>query len=201
MEEHSDNRRRDDFIDIVRKDLATRPATATDLAMDDLLLVVNAMQYISSGRRRRFRDGVIRIANERGFEPTAKAARSLITVWRERAIELESVFHHIIDSVMNKQLRVATDSLPIRTRSAREQLQKSLRNATDHPSHRTVELRLSIELCVQNLGYDATFIEASRLTNDLRSDANDLESALSDMMFDDLCVRLGQHGQPVRRAA
>jgi hypothetical protein len=203
MEDLSSNRRRDDFIDIVRRELNGRPTTVTDLARDDLLHVVTDMQFVSAGRRRRFRDGVSKIVHARGFEPTVQASRYLIASWRQRADELETVFHHIIDSVASKRTHVvSSESLPARTKKAREQLQASLREATDHASHRVTELRLSIELCVKQLGYDATFIEASRLTNDLRADANDLENALSDIMFDDLCSRLGAHGRsPFRHAA
>jgi hypothetical protein len=202
MEDLSNNRRRDDFIDIVRREINGRPGTVADLAKDDLLHVVNDMQYVSAGRRRRFREGITKIAQTRSFEPTVQAARYLIASWRGRADELETVFHYIIDSVTSTRIQVSSESLPARTKKAREQLQTSLREATDNASHRITELRLSIELCVKQLGYDATFIEASRLTNDLRSDANDLENALCDIMFDDLCSRLGAHGQAtVRRVA
>jgi hypothetical protein len=196
MEELQTHRRRDDFIDIIRRELNQQPLSVTDLAKDDLLDVVSDMQFVSAGRRRRFRDGLSRIAAERGFDSTVRASRQLVALWRERADELEIIFHYIIDSVSKMKIHaIETEPLPVRSKKAREQMQAALRGATDNPSHRVTELRLAIELCVKTFGYDASFIEANRLTNDLRSDANDLESALCDIMFDDFCSRESLHGQ------
>jgi hypothetical protein len=191
-----------DFIDIARRELdpgATSSETRARIALFDLFLQAKFRQ---TNRRPRLRAAILEIAGHEGFDSVISAGRDIVRLWRTCAEEVESTFHHVRDLYPQEDLaHLSQASLTSRIKPARDQLDRALTGATPNASHRKYEVSRAMQLCIEHFGYDASYIAAHKQVGEFRTNANELESILSDLLFDDVCSHTTRSRAPLGRIA
>jgi hypothetical protein len=180
-----------DFIEVARQERHPEIGTSDTRARQAVYDLFLQSKYRQASRRA-LRPAMLDIASTEGFDTVINAARDLVHHWRACAEEIESAFHHVRHLFPEDVLAQLTQgSLQSRTKLAREQFDRALTGATPNSAHRQYELSRAMQLCIEHFGYDASYIAAHKQVAEFRANANELESVIGELQFDDVCTHRG----------